>query len=730
MSAYLELGLLKRNPFEVVDPDGVGELVRLGVERGRATRPDLKIGVCGEHGGDPESIATFAAAGLDYVSCSPFRVPIARLAAAQAVLAGPRPPKPGSATRRPGRPRGPGQEGRRQGRRRPRATAKASRGRVRRRPAAADRAGEPADAVPSSPMGIPDEDVARVRAATDIVALVGEHAALKQVGRRWSRAVPVPRREDARRSASTPRRASTTASAARPRATPSASCGRSSTSTSSTPCAGWPTRPGITIREDAGGGPGQPAPQGVPRRHGAGHRVVPPAPADRRPTPARPGTTCAAGATTARSCAGSGWAGPPTTGTRCARPSRLQRGGRRRAPASGSSTGGAGSRTPSGPGSSSRSATPRAARWPSGGRILPPAGQRRPEPSTRTPPRPRSTPSAAPSTPSTGPSRTIIAHRRGGGVRGVHRRHRVLPGRACRGPWPPAAPPWPRSTSSCCAASPRGSCWPSTPTAPASRAAGRFYEWERKLRGRRGRGRPARRLRPRRAGPERPRGPARAPSRGPSRSSSSGWSGSWPPPTSTTPEGRARAADAGPGGRGRAPRRPGAGPVRDAGGRAVPARRRVLRERLEQPAGPPAPPERAGRRRSRPATGRASRAEDPGDDEHPTADRRPGHGGRGAARGRSAGPGLEALRAGHPPTRGGRPTGSRRSCSPTRSSARPSSRSSSREPARGHRGRGPPRWHLLRRLAVEEPIGGRRRTGRPGGLRGHPAAPQRRPVRP
>jgi pyruvate,orthophosphate dikinase len=88
MSAYLEQGLLKRNPFEVVDPDGVGELVRLGTERGRATRPDLKVGVCGEHGGDPESIATFAAAGLDYVSCSPFRVPIARLAAAQAVLAG------------------------------------------------------------------------------------------------------------------------------------------------------------------------------------------------------------------------------------------------------------------------------------------------------------------------------------------------------------------------------------------------------------------------------------------------------------------------------------------------------------------------------------------------------------------------------------------------------------------------------------------------------------------
>ncbi|HZU78791.1 MAG TPA: putative PEP-binding protein, partial [Acidimicrobiales bacterium] len=87
MSSYLEKGLLVHNPFEVVDPDGVGELVRLAVDRGRATRPSLKVGVCGEHGGDPESIATFAAAGLDYVSCSPFRVPIARLSAAQAVLA-------------------------------------------------------------------------------------------------------------------------------------------------------------------------------------------------------------------------------------------------------------------------------------------------------------------------------------------------------------------------------------------------------------------------------------------------------------------------------------------------------------------------------------------------------------------------------------------------------------------------------------------------------------------
>jgi pyruvate,orthophosphate dikinase len=92
MSTYLELGLLARNPFETVDADGVGELVRIAAKRGRATRPDLEVGVCGEHGGDPESIATFYDAGLDYVSCSPFRVPVARLAAAQAVIAAGRAP--------------------------------------------------------------------------------------------------------------------------------------------------------------------------------------------------------------------------------------------------------------------------------------------------------------------------------------------------------------------------------------------------------------------------------------------------------------------------------------------------------------------------------------------------------------------------------------------------------------------------------------------------------------
>jgi pyruvate,orthophosphate dikinase len=86
MAIYLEKGLLRRNPFETIDQTGVGELVEIGCERGRQTNPEIKLGVCGEHGGDPESIALFYRAGLDYVSCSPFRVPVARLAAAQAVL--------------------------------------------------------------------------------------------------------------------------------------------------------------------------------------------------------------------------------------------------------------------------------------------------------------------------------------------------------------------------------------------------------------------------------------------------------------------------------------------------------------------------------------------------------------------------------------------------------------------------------------------------------------------
>ena len=86
MPAYLAQGLLERNPFDTIDADGVGRLVERGAWLGREARPGLELGVCGEHGGDPESIDFFRRAGLDYVSCSPYRVPIARLAAAQAVI--------------------------------------------------------------------------------------------------------------------------------------------------------------------------------------------------------------------------------------------------------------------------------------------------------------------------------------------------------------------------------------------------------------------------------------------------------------------------------------------------------------------------------------------------------------------------------------------------------------------------------------------------------------------
>jgi pyruvate,orthophosphate dikinase len=87
MSTYLERKIVDRSPFETIDEPSVGWLVRLGAWLGREARPALKLGVCGEHGGDPESIAFFDGAGLDYVSCSPFRLPIARLAAAQAAIA-------------------------------------------------------------------------------------------------------------------------------------------------------------------------------------------------------------------------------------------------------------------------------------------------------------------------------------------------------------------------------------------------------------------------------------------------------------------------------------------------------------------------------------------------------------------------------------------------------------------------------------------------------------------
>ena len=83
---YVARGILPENPFQVLDREGVGRLINIGVERGRSSHPDLEIGICGEHGGDPSSIEFCHSIGLNYVSASPFRVPVARLSAAHAVL--------------------------------------------------------------------------------------------------------------------------------------------------------------------------------------------------------------------------------------------------------------------------------------------------------------------------------------------------------------------------------------------------------------------------------------------------------------------------------------------------------------------------------------------------------------------------------------------------------------------------------------------------------------------
>jgi len=86
LTNYTERGIYEVDPFVSMDQDGVGELVRIGVERGRKARPNLKLGICGEHGGDPPSVHFCHNVGLDYVSCSPYRVPVARLAAAHAAI--------------------------------------------------------------------------------------------------------------------------------------------------------------------------------------------------------------------------------------------------------------------------------------------------------------------------------------------------------------------------------------------------------------------------------------------------------------------------------------------------------------------------------------------------------------------------------------------------------------------------------------------------------------------
>ena len=86
LGSYYENKIYESDPFAKLDQDGVGKLVKMAAEKGRATRPDIKLGICGEHGGDPSSVEFCHNVGLNYVSCSPFRVPIARLAAAQAAI--------------------------------------------------------------------------------------------------------------------------------------------------------------------------------------------------------------------------------------------------------------------------------------------------------------------------------------------------------------------------------------------------------------------------------------------------------------------------------------------------------------------------------------------------------------------------------------------------------------------------------------------------------------------
>jgi pyruvate,orthophosphate dikinase len=105
LNEYLRKGLFEKDPFQKLDQNGAGELMRIAVEKGRSTRKDLKLGICGEHGGEPSSVEFCHSLGLDYVSCSPYRVPIARLAAAQAMIKERREKREASSRKRKSAPR-------------------------------------------------------------------------------------------------------------------------------------------------------------------------------------------------------------------------------------------------------------------------------------------------------------------------------------------------------------------------------------------------------------------------------------------------------------------------------------------------------------------------------------------------------------------------------------------------------------------------------------------------